>query len=50
MRIDYPDNEFSVNADNVETAAEQQFGSVEADHYGSRLWWDVNQPPAEVRP
>jgi hypothetical protein len=50
MRIDYPDNEFSVNPDNVETAAEQQFGSVEADHYGSRLWWDVDQPPAEVRP
>jgi len=50
MRIDYPDGEFSVNQENVESAAEQQFGSVEADHYGSRLWWDTEQPPADARP
>lgn len=50
MRIDYPDGEFSVNEQNVIEAAEQQFGSAEADHYGSRIWWDVNPPPAEVLP
>lgn len=50
MRVDYPDDEFSVNKKNVEAAAEQQFGGVSGEHFGSRIWWDKNQPPAEVLP
>lgn len=50
MRVDYPDSEFSVNDANVRAAADQQFGGVESEHFGSRIWWDVNQPPAEVLP
>ena len=50
MRIDYPDGEFSVNRDNVVDAIEQQFGGgQEQDHYGNRLWWDTEQPPAGAR-
>lgn len=50
MRVDYPDGEFSVNEQNVVEAANQQFGGVSGEHFGSRLWWDVNPPPEEVLP
>lgn len=50
VRLDYPDSEFSVNEANVRAAAEQQFGSVQADHLGSRIWWDTEAPPAGALP
>jgi len=52
MRVDYPDGEFSVNDENVSAAIQQQQDDLDGftgNHFGSRLWWDVNQPPAEVR-
>jgi len=50
MRIDYPDGEFSVNRENVEQAASEQFGGVEGDVYCNRLWWDTEQSPSDVLP
>lgn len=50
MRIDYPDGEFSVNEQNVTNAVSNQWGSIEADHYGSQLWWDTEGPPPGARP
>ncbi len=49
LRIDYPANEFSVNAENVEAAANEQFGGTQNDHYCNQIWWDQNGPPAEVQ-
>lgn len=50
MRIDYPDGEFNVNRDNVEDAADQQFGGLSGEVYCSRLWWDTEQPPSGALP
>ena len=48
LRADYPDSEFNLNEDNVEDAAESQFGSVDGDNPGSRIWWDTEEPPTNA--
>jgi len=51
VRLDYPNREFQTNEQNVRDALEQQFGSADGtDHFGNRLWWDTEQPPAGARP
>lgn len=47
LRVDYPSSEYNLNEDNVEAAAESQFGSVSAENPGSRIWWDAADPPSE---
>lgn len=47
LRVDYPDSEYTLNEENVESAAQSQFGSVESEDPGGQLWWDVNSPPAD---
>lgn len=49
LRVDYPQSEYSLNNENVTEAAEQQFGSVDEEDFGGRLWWDTDGPPAEVQ-
>lgn len=51
VRLDYPDREFQTNGENVRAALEQQFGSAQGtDHFGNRLWWDTEDPPAGALP
>jgi hypothetical protein len=47
LRVDYPNSEYTFNRSNVEAAAENQFGSVQGETPGSRLWWDAEEPPAD---
>ena len=46
LRVDYPDSEYSLNEENVKDAADRQFGGEDNETPGRRLWWDVNDPPA----
>jgi hypothetical protein len=46
LRVDYPDSEYSLNEENVKSAADRQFGGEDNETPGRRLWWDVNDPPA----
>lgn len=50
LRIDYPSSEQSVNGQNLTDAVERQFGgsSLSNDTPLQRLWWDVNEPPADA--
>lgn len=50
LRIDYPSSEQSVNRGNLTEAVGRQFGGegLSADTPLQRLWWDVNEPPADA--
>ena len=47
LRIDYPSSEFNLNETNVSEAASRQFGSVQDEGPGRRIWWDTGEPPSE---
>lgn len=47
LRVEYPNSEYNLNGENVTPAAKDQFGSVEEETPGSRIWWDTDEPPAD---